>query len=149
MTLFNRLETQIFRSLASIRFELFLPRESKTPLFLDPTELRNAKAVSFRNLIEVGALIVALVCFSNQALARFIQEDPSGVAAGTNLYTYVDGKPLTLADPLGLQSRGVPQPGGPGAQYRWPSLGPSRAEVVGPYSTASQGRVNEVSASRC
>lgn len=37
-------------------------------------------------------------------LARFISEDPIGFAAGANFYAYVDGNPVSLVDPLGLES---------------------------------------------
>lgn len=36
-------------------------------------------------------------------LGRFLQPDPLGFSAGLNLYTYVNNKPLTHTDPLGLE----------------------------------------------
>ena len=36
-------------------------------------------------------------------LGRFLQTDPIGYAAGSNLYAYVGGDPVNLVDPLGLQ----------------------------------------------
>ena len=37
-------------------------------------------------------------------LSRWLTRDPVGTAAGQNLYSYVQGRPLKSADPLGLQS---------------------------------------------
>lgn len=41
--------------------------------------------------------------YYDAALARFLSEDPSGLAAGdTNLYRYVENNPLAFTDPSGL-----------------------------------------------
>jgi RHS repeat-associated protein len=45
-------------------------------------------------------------------LKRFISEDSLGVAAGTNLYSYVDGNPTGNTDPYGHQATPFPLPGG-------------------------------------
>jgi RHS repeat-associated protein len=42
---------------------------------------------------------------------RYIQADPVGLAAGANVYAYVDNDPLSAVDPLGLQ-RGIARPTG-------------------------------------
>lgn len=39
-------------------------------------------------------------------LGRFMQADPSGYSAGTNLYAYVANDPLNAVDPLGLYKEG-------------------------------------------
>jgi len=36
------------------------------------------------------------------ATGRYVEADPIGLAAGTNLYTYVSNKPTAFADPSGL-----------------------------------------------
>jgi RHS repeat-associated protein len=51
------------------------------------------------------------------AWVRFIAEDPLQLNAGPNSYAYVEGNPVTLVDPLGLQ-RAPSRPGGGNAQQR-------------------------------
>jgi uncharacterized protein RhaS with RHS repeats len=40
--------------------------------------------------------------YYNPRTARFLSEDPIGLAGGVNLYGYVDGDPVNSTDPLGL-----------------------------------------------
>ena len=42
---------------------------------------------------------------------RFITEDPLGLSAGLNLYTYVDGDPMNRTDTRGLNGTALPVPG--------------------------------------
>lgn len=80
---------------------------------------------------------------------RYSQPDPIGQAGGWNRFGYVEGNPLGAIDPEGLQTRGNVTPGGPGANLRWPSLGPEPRQVVGPYSTTTQSQtVNGINQSR-
>jgi RHS repeat-associated protein len=59
--------------------------------------------------------------YYDPAIGRFISADPVGFSAGPNLYAYVDGRPLSLTDPEGLQGKG----GGPGpaGQGGYPGAG--------------------------
>jgi RHS repeat-associated protein len=40
--------------------------------------------------------------YYSPGIARFLQEDPVGLAAGPNVYLYVGGNPVRFKDPLGL-----------------------------------------------
>ena len=42
--------------------------------------------------------------YYHPTLSRFISEDPLGIAAGPNVYGYVDGNPVSFVDPFGLAS---------------------------------------------
>ena len=64
---------------------------------------------------------------------RFLQPDPIGYAAGTNLYAYVGNDPLNLVDPLGLAKDG---PLSIGIQNGCPPGAPDCAINVGGTMTA-------------
>ena len=42
--------------------------------------------------------------YYNPGLQRFVSEDPIGLAGGVNVYSYVDGNPLSKTDPEGLSA---------------------------------------------
>jgi RHS repeat-associated protein len=69
--------------------------------------------------------------YYNPNTQRFISEDPLGFAAGSNLYNYVGGDPISNVDPLGLE--GIPDPNGvvPGGPWK-PADGQRPGDFWGP-----------------
>jgi len=58
---------------------------------------------------------------------RFISEDPSGLSAGPNVYTYVNGNPVGRVDPTGLQTFTI----GVGGAFQQTAAGASQSYSVG------------------
>ena len=51
--------------------------------------------------VDVGGLMYYRARYYNPRTARFISEDPIGLAGGVNLYGYVGGDPILRTDPTG------------------------------------------------
>jgi RHS repeat-associated protein len=56
---------------------------------------------------QIAGMLIAPLRSYDLETARWISEDPSGLASGSNLYRYVENVPVSRVDPLGLQSVGV------------------------------------------
>jgi RHS repeat-associated protein len=81
--------------------------------------------------------------YYDPVLGRFVSEGPIGLAGGWNAYGYVEGDPVSLVDPEGLQSArvnnsglyypkgSVPEPVNPLAKPEQASLGMARRELAG------------------
>lgn len=77
-----------------------------------------------RKFEAAAAFVLLAALYAGTASARFIEEDPVGLEAGTNLYAYVNNNPIPNVDPMGLMGRapgrGPYPPGqGPGT-LPWP-----------------------------
>ncbi|MCK9345057.1 MAG: hypothetical protein M0P64_02950 [Candidatus Pacebacteria bacterium] len=74
--------------------------------------------IRFRNVV---VLFLALACYEENALARYIQSDPVGLEGGVNTYAYVRSNPLVNSDPYGLYDvirRGQPSSDAAEAELR-------------------------------
>jgi len=59
-------------------------------------------AGQFGVMTETNGLLYMRARYYDSKLGRFLSEDPSGFDGGLNLYAYVGGNPISLADPSGL-----------------------------------------------
>lgn len=80
---------------------------------------------------HVVLLFLALACYEQNALARYIQSDPIGLRGGINTYTYVTGNPLSYIDPLGLDGK---------AALKWALQQVGKGDDYSYWSTNSEAR---------
>ena len=64
----------------------------------------NSLRYAGRELDDETGLYYNRARYYDPTLGRFISEDPIGLAAGVNVYVYVDDNPISGIDPYGLQS---------------------------------------------
>jgi RHS repeat-associated protein len=64
-------------------------------------------------MTEPSGLLSMQARFYSPVFRRFLNEDPSGFAGGTNMYAYATGDPVNLMDPFGLGPVGADSGGGP------------------------------------
>ena len=80
-------------------------------------------------MVDQSGLYYYRARYYDPVLKRFISEDPIGMEAGPNLYLYVQGNPVLLADPFGLDLTITFYPGGVGHL----GVGINSANTVGLY----------------
>lgn len=70
-----------------------------------PDATANPNQYTSRENDGVTGLYFYRARYYDPVLKRFISEDPIGLAAGLNVFAYVEGDPLILSDPEGLRGR--------------------------------------------
>ncbi|MBP8116176.1 MAG: IPT/TIG domain-containing protein [Nitrospira sp.] len=89
------LTNHVGTSAVQYSYEPFGKTQSSNPVFINPFQFTGQEN-------EAGVLYFYRQRHYSPNLHRFISEDPLGLLAGANVYSYVVNNPISFTDPLGL-----------------------------------------------